>query len=51
MTIAHRIDTISDYDRILVFGEGRLIEDGTPDKLLSDKSSKFFELATANKKE
>ena len=49
LTIAQQIDTISDYDRILVFEKGQLIEDGSPDDLLADKSSKFYELSKAKK--
>ena len=49
LTIAHRIDTILDYDRILVFEKGQLIEDGRPKNLLEDQSSKFYELAKAKK--
>ena len=49
LTIAHRIDTISDYDRILVFEKGQLIEDGSPDDLLADTTSKFYELSNAKK--
>ena len=43
MTIAHRIKTILDYDRILVFDQGNLIEQGSPKELI-DKKGKFFNL-------
>ncbi len=34
LVIAHRLSTISQLDRILVFHEGKIIEDGTHDQLL-----------------
>lgn len=34
LTIAHRLGTVIDYDRILVMGAGRLVEEGTPYELL-----------------
>jgi ABC-type multidrug transport system fused ATPase/permease subunit len=33
--IAHRLSTVRDADRILVFDEGRLVETGTHDALLA----------------
>jgi ATP-binding cassette, subfamily C (CFTR/MRP), member 1 len=41
MTIAHRLDTIIDSDRILVLDAGRVIEFASPSSLLSDESSSF----------
>mmetsp|Transcript_40355 Transcript_40355/g.74584 ORF Transcript_40355/g.74584 Transcript_40355/m.74584 type:complete len:107 (+) Transcript_40355:1-321(+) len=34
LTIAHRLDTIIDYDRVLVLSEGKVAEDDAPDALL-----------------
>ncbi|KAF6770392.1 hypothetical protein AHF37_11100 [Paragonimus kellicotti] len=45
LTIAHRLNTIMDYDRILVLDEGRMLEVGNPRELLKDANSKFFALA------
>ncbi len=36
MTIAHRLLTIADYDRVLVFDKGQLVENDIPIKLLVD---------------
>ena len=34
LTIAHRLDTIIDYDRVLVLSDGRVAEDDAPQALL-----------------
>jgi ATP-binding cassette subfamily B protein len=36
IVIAHRLSTLAQMDRILVFSKGRIIEDGTHDGLLAD---------------
>ena len=41
LTIAHRLDTIIDYDRVLVMDSGQLIEDGSPSTLLANSQSMF----------
>jgi ATP-binding cassette subfamily B protein len=38
LIIAHRLSTLSNMDRILVFKEGRIVEDGSHDELLSSSS-------------
>lgn len=44
-TIAHRLHTILDYDRILVLEDGRVREFDTVPQLLSDTSSVFYSMA------
>ncbi|ETV83038.1 hypothetical protein H257_04781 [Aphanomyces astaci] len=44
LTIAHRLDTILDSDRILVFDQGRLAQCDTPAVLIGAGSGIFFEL-------
>ncbi|XP_062618978.1 multidrug resistance-associated protein 1-like isoform X2 [Saccostrea cucullata] len=44
LTIAHRINTVMDYDRILVLDNGRLLESDTPQNLMSNTKSLFHEL-------
>ena len=43
ITIAHRIKTILEYDRILVFDRGEIIEEGSP-KVLIEKKGIFYKL-------
>ena len=44
MTIAHRLDTIIDSDRILVMDAGRVAEFASPAELLRDESTIFASL-------
>lgn len=46
LTIAHRIDTILDCDRILVMSAGEVAQFDSPRGLLSLKSGIFYELAS-----
>nr|XP_050027939.1 multidrug resistance-associated protein 1-like [Dermacentor andersoni] len=45
ITIAHRIDTILDYNRVVVMGDGRVIECGHIYDLLADRGSTFRSMA------
>ncbi|KAF9954088.1 CD9 antigen [Mortierella alpina] len=45
LTIAHRIKTVMDSDKILVLERGRVVEFDTPSKLLKDENSLFYKLA------
>lgn len=44
ITIAHRLRTIIDYDRILVLDNGKVAEFDSPKRLLRDSKSKFRQL-------
>ncbi|KAL6602856.1 hypothetical protein ACP70R_043217 [Stipagrostis hirtigluma subsp. patula] len=44
ITIAHRVPTVTDSDRVLVLSYGNLLEYETPAKLLEDKQSAFAKL-------
>ena len=46
ITIAHRIKTIMDYDRIFVFNQGQLVEEGSPKSLIESKRGHFYSLYT-----
>lgn len=41
LTIAHRLGTIADGDKVLVLGDGRKLEYGTPTELELDEGSEF----------
>jgi ABC-type multidrug transport system fused ATPase/permease subunit len=45
LTIAHRLGTILDSDRVMVMDEGRLIEFDTPSNLLQRGGGAFASLA------
>ncbi|KAG0514778.1 hypothetical protein BDA96_10G222600 [Sorghum bicolor] len=44
ITIAHRVPTVTDSDRVMVLSYGKLLEYETPAKLLEDKQSAFAKL-------
>ncbi|XP_067675074.1 multidrug resistance-associated protein 1-like [Haliotis asinina] len=45
LTIAHRLNTVMDYDRILVLDNGRVCEFDTPSILLRQPDSIFYNMA------
>eukprot|EP00026_Physarum_polycephalum_P005751 Phypoly_transcript_05789.p1 GENE.Phypoly_transcript_05789~~Phypoly_transcript_05789.p1 ORF type:complete len:624 (+),score=83.26 Phypoly_transcript_05789:135-1874(+) len=49
MTIAHRINTIMDYDKIMVLDAGSVVEFGDPTSLVQDPNSVFHSLVYAHK--
>ena len=44
ITVAHRIKTIINYDKILVLNYGEIAEFDTPKNLLSNEKSMFYQL-------
>ncbi|KAL9656489.1 hypothetical protein ABK040_005253 [Willaertia magna] len=48
LCIAHRLETIMDYDRILVLENGKVKEFDTPQTLLKDEHSLFFSMVEQN---
>jgi len=44
ITVAHRLQTIADADRIFVINAGKLLEEGSPTELLQAQGSYFAEL-------
>jgi ABC-type multidrug transport system fused ATPase/permease subunit len=44
LTVAHRINTIMDVDKVAVLGGGRLLEQGAPQELLRKRDSAFAAL-------
>jgi ATP-binding cassette subfamily C (CFTR/MRP) protein 1 len=49
--IAHRLASIADYDRVMVFDQGRLVEYDSPATLLRDPRSLFCQLWRAQRSE
>ena len=47
LTIAHRLNTIMDYDRILVMSDGKAVEFGTPCELVQIPQGVFREIVMA----
>ena len=45
LTIAHRLNTVIDSDRVLVLDQGQVVEFDSPVALMSDSSSLFYSLA------
>jgi ABC-type multidrug transport system fused ATPase/permease subunit len=48
ISVAHRLDTILDFDRIVVLDQGRIVEDGNPQELLAQPSTAFKALYLAS---
>ena len=44
VTIAHRLDTVLDNDRVMVMEEGRVVECGPPGRLAQDPDSVFYKM-------
>lgn len=44
LTIAHRLNTIIDYDRVIVLDKGRLMQFDTPYQLIQQGNGIFYEL-------
>ncbi|XP_011264384.1 multidrug resistance-associated protein 1 isoform X2 [Camponotus floridanus] len=45
LTIAHRLNTILDSDRVIVLDKGLIVEYDSPEKLLRNPSSSFYSMA------
>ncbi|KJH49323.1 ABC transporter, ATP-binding protein [Dictyocaulus viviparus] len=50
-TIAHRLNTIMDYDRVMVLESGKVVEFDSPKKLLCDRNSIFAKMVEDSESE
>ena len=48
ITIAHRLKTVLDYDRILVLGNGEILEFDSPKNLLEKQGGVFRDMCRAS---
>ena len=49
ITIAHKIKSVMNHDRIFVLDNGELVDSGTPEELISKKKGLFYELYIQSK--
>ena len=49
ITIAHKIKTVMNHDRIFVLEDGELVETGKPEELIAKKKGLFYELYLQSK--
>ena len=47
LTIAHRLETVMDYDKIIVMDKGKAAEQGSPRELLKDEGGIFSAMVNA----
>jgi ATP-binding cassette subfamily C (CFTR/MRP) protein 4 len=45
ITVAHRLNTIADYDQVIVMQRGRIVESGSPWELIQ-KQGMFYEMVS-----
>jgi len=44
ITVAHRLNTIADYDKVIVMDKGAVVEEGSPYELLIKKNGVFKQM-------
>ena len=44
ISIAHRLSTVRRMDRVVIIGNGNILENGSPEELLNDKYSLFYKM-------
>jgi ABC-type multidrug transport system fused ATPase/permease subunit len=51
IAVAHKLDTILDFDKVALLDDGKLLEFDSPYELLSDSSSAFYKLYYSSQSE
>ena len=51
LSIAHRLESVIEYDKVLVLGAGEVLEYGAPSTLLKDKKGQFYQMVEDSKLE
>lgn len=49
ISVAHKLESIREFDKVLVLDTGRVVEFDSPDQLLQDPSSLFKKLYESNR--
>lgn len=47
IAVAHKLHTVTDFDRIVLINKGKVIESGNPQELLANPTSAFYKLYTS----
>ena len=48
LAVAHRLNTVIDYDEIIVMDSGTIVEAGSPQELLEKKDGLFYQMLTSS---
>ena len=48
LTVAHRLNTVIHYDKILVLADGKVVEFGAPVNLMANANSVFSQMISAS---
>ncbi|KAH0593670.1 hypothetical protein MHUMG1_08420 [Metarhizium humberi] len=47
IAVAHKLHTVTDFDRIVLINKGKVVESGNPGELLANPTSAFYKLYTS----
>ncbi|KID73703.1 ABC transporter, partial [Metarhizium brunneum ARSEF 3297] len=47
IAVAHKLHTVTDFDRIVLVNKGKVVESGNPQELLANPTSAFYKLYTS----
>ncbi|MFH1523281.1 MAG: ABC transporter ATP-binding protein [Patescibacteria group bacterium] len=49
LVIAHRLSTVINSDKLMILKDGKIVEEGSPDKMLKDKESYYYKMFNLRK--